>query len=141
MQISKYAYYVQLTEPSKPVTGKFLVWKFVVKGANPQTHKPFGEWEARPWLCIVWRGVMPPPKAPPGTVMVWLYGPPNSTHAPVLGQQQWAPLDLAGAITTSVDVDAANPSDGDILVYNGTTNKWTAKSGSEWYKAMKAARP
>ena len=131
---SKYAYYVEYTAPST-----FSIWKFIVKGANPQTHKPYGEWEGRPWQCIVWRGITPPPPSPPGIVMVWLYGPPTSTHAPVLGQQQWAPLDLQGSITTSVDVAADAPKDNDILVYNASTHKWTAVAGKTWWTSMQTS--
>jgi hypothetical protein len=131
---SKYAYHVQYTAPNT-----YVIWKFVLKGVNPITHRPFGEWEGRPWTCIVWRGIVPPPKSPPGTVMVWLYGPPTSTHAPVLGQQKWAPVDIASSLTMAVDVDAGAPKDNDILVYNAITHKWTAVAGKTWWTSMQTA--
>lgn len=126
---SKYAYHVQYVSDTN-----ISIWKFVYKGLNPITGQRFGEWEGRPWQCIVWRGLVPPPASPPGTVMVWLYG--TTGHAPVLGQQKWAPLDISSSLSTAPDVDAPAPKDNMILVYSASEHKWKAVDGKAWVTAQ-----
>ena len=116
---SRYGYHLKYTNDTT-----MEVWKFVVKGIDPGTHKPFGVWEGRPWTCMVWRGLVPPPASPPGTVMVWIYGEPGHTHAPVLGQSVWAPMELGHSLATAVDVDVRNAGNNDLLMYNGASHKW-----------------
>jgi hypothetical protein len=120
---SKYAYHLVYTDDATPAT----VWKFVVKGANPDTHQPYGQWEGRPWQCIIWRSLVPPPlKFPPNVVMVWIYGTSTGQHPPVLGQQAWASVDLNSHISRATDVEAPNPTHGDLLIFDASISKWRA---------------
>ena len=132
---SRYGYHLKYTNDTT-----MEVWKFVVKGLDPATHKPFGVWEGRPWLCMVWRGLVPPPASPPGTVMVWIYGEPGHTHAPVLGQAVWSPLELGHNLATATDVDVRNAASNDLLMYDGTNHKWVHTTLAE-LKAKLAALP
>lgn len=101
------------------------VWKFVTKGLDPTDHHPIGEWEGRPWTCMVWRNPNPPSApVPPGTVVVWIRCDPTSTVHPVKGQQDWASLELNSYLSQSADVEQGVPADGDILTYSAANHKW-----------------
>jgi len=120
----KFGYWLQYVDDTH-----MAVWKFVVKGVDPITHAPTGEWEGRNWPCIAWRGVVPPPThIPEGVVMVWIYDQRGGTAPPVLGQQDWALLDFSIALGMAVDVDVPSPDDGDILSYDAVTQKWRGVS-------------
>jgi hypothetical protein len=118
----KLGYWLQYTNDQTMV-----VWKWVLKGADPSTHKPIGEWEGRPWTVMVWRSHTPPSAAfPPNTVVAWINTNPGSTAQPVKGQQDWASLELATYLGQAADVSAPTPTHGDLLVYDETIHKWKA---------------
>jgi hypothetical protein len=101
------------------------VWKWVLKGADPATHKPIGEWEGRPWTCMIWRSPNPPSSpVPPMTVVVWVRSEPSSTVHPIKGQQDWASLELTSYLSQSADVSASTPANHDVLMYDTTQHKW-----------------
>lgn len=51
----------------------------------------------------------------------------NPTSTTVITSASSAPPSV-GNLTTSTDVDITNLQDGGILVYNSSTNKWTASN-------------
>jgi hypothetical protein len=119
----KLGYWLQYTDDTH-----MTVWKFVVKGYDPNHHL-IGEWEGRPWQCIVWRGLVPPPAIfPPGLVLVWIHGERGGTDHPIVGQQDWALLDFSIALAMAVDVYIPNPGDGDLLSYDALLRQWRAIS-------------
>lgn len=118
--VMRYAFWLQYTDDNH-----MTLWKFVIKGKDPSTQQPIGEWEGRPWACLPWRRTTAPPaQFPLGIVMVWIHDRPGGIAQPIVGQQAWALLDLTVSLAMAADVDIIEPADGDFLVYNGTHAKW-----------------
>lgn len=116
----RYRYYLKYIDDHQAE-----VWKFVVKGIDPSTHKPFGVWEGRPWISIVWRSNVPPPMPMPlGVVSIWIYGDPDNTNTPVVGQDGWAPLEMGHYLSASADVEIVHPQDWSMLRYDAASHKW-----------------
>lgn len=130
---SHYAYHVEYINDSTAT-----IWKFIVGGKSPVTHRPIGRWEARPWQVLVWRNLFPPPAAPPGFAYLWIYGAPGHTAAPILGQQTWAPLELGHNLSAGADVDCPHPQDGDLLTYQASSRKWRAIRRADLHAALQA---
>jgi hypothetical protein len=104
------------------------VWKFVIKGADPGTKRPIGEWEGRPWTCFAWRSPNPPSApVPPNTVVVWIRTKSKSA-APIKGQQDWASLEFESFLSECEDVAAPTPANNDVLLYDATAQKWVNTS-------------
>jgi hypothetical protein len=131
---SKFAFWVDYTNDQQ-----IFLWKWMLKGVDPGTHKRFGEWTLKnTWTCIVWRGITPPPaKVPPNVVIVWIYTASGTPTHPVLGQQMWSLLEIHGNLATCGDVYAESPHQHDLLVYDATTKKWTETRLSDLANLLK----
>jgi len=116
----KLGYWLQYTNDHH-----MTVWKWVLRGMDPSTHHPYGEWEARPWTCMAWRNPNPPSNpTPPGTVVVWIRTEPGSVTQPIKGQQDWASLELSNYLSQCGDVSVTALADGDLLTYSAAAHKW-----------------
>jgi hypothetical protein len=132
-QVFKLGYWLQYTDDHNMV-----VWKWVMKGLDPGTHHPYGEWEARPWTCIPWRNINPPGnKVPPGLVVVWIRAEPGSTVPPIKGQQDWATLEVTNYLSVCADVATPNPVNHDVLLYDAASHKWTETRLSDLANLLK----
>ena len=130
----RFAYWVQYVSSSN-----ISIWKFKVLRVDHATGQTYGQWIKQTWPCGQVRGLVAPHTPPSGTAVLWLYGRQDSAKLPLVGQQSWSSIDFSTAIGSALDVAAPAPVDGDILVYNATTHKWTATAGRTWFTSMQTA--
>jgi hypothetical protein len=115
------------------------IWKFKIHRVDHATGQTHGEWIKQTWPVAQFRSMIAPQTPAAGNATLWLYGRQDSNKSPVVGQQAWSSIDLATALGSALDVAAPAPADGDILVYNAATHKWTATAGRTWFTSMQTA--
>jgi hypothetical protein len=124
----KYAYWLQILSDTDA-----HIWKLILQRVDPVTKVKYGTWVKQTWPVVAWRyHLAPPAKMPPGISIVWINDDENGNATPVIGQQQWARLDLTTSLASAEDSRIGFLKHHDVLVYDATTKKWVNMSKADF---------
>jgi len=121
---------------------QFSVWKWELSmtGWKPGSALPVAQWHrydsqfTKPNAARIWRNYSTPPQHV-GDCVVWIYDDPKGTNAPHYRDFPWILRPIRSDLISMHDVQAENPADQSILIWNTGTSYWEAKPNPGYTKA------
>ena len=116
------------------------IWELSTTGWTPGSPLPTAQWHnytarfTKPNATRIWRNYSTPPQHV-GDCVVWIYDDPKGTNRPAYRDFPWILRPIRSDLISMHDVQAENPADQSILIWNTSTSYWESKPNPSYTRA------